>query len=350
MERDVERVLVSEEEIARICDEMAARIHAQYTDVNRTLIMIVILKGSVMFAADLCRRLNRPCELEFMKVSSYGASTESAGFIQVQLDLKRDITGADVLIVEDIVDSGRTLEKLTRVEEKIKSEGNFAISYTCDVTDKAAVFALSDKIMQELGRCDFLINGAGGNNAKAQPTITKFDKRELTDELPEGARGLFNIDTSAFEDVIKLNTMGSVYPILAFSRYMAKAGSGSIVNFASMNTYCPLTRNFAYAMAKAAVANFTQSFAAYFAEAGIRVNAIAPGFIVNERSKLILGTVEEGLTKRGEDVIAHTPMGKFGKASDMCGAVRWLIDDRASGFVTGITVPVDGGFLALSGV
>ena len=245
---------------------------------------------------------------------------------------------------------GRTLEKLTRVEENIKEEGNIAISFACDVTNKEAVFALADKVIEKFGRCDFLINGAGGNNAKAQPTITKFDEKELTGELPEGTRGLFNIDTDAFEEVIKLNTMGSVYPILAFSRYMAKAGSGSIINFASMNTYCPLTRNFAYAMSKAAVANFTQAFAAYFAEAGIRVNAVAPGFIVNERSKLILGTVEEGLTKRGADVIAHTPMGKFGQASDMCGAIRWLIDDRAAGFVTGVTIPVDGGFLTLSGV
>ena len=271
------------------------------------------------------------------------------------------VTGAGGVICSEIAQDlarlgitvvlvGRTLEKLTRVEEKIKSEGNSAVSYTCDVTNKSEVFALADKVVEKFGRCDFLINGAGGNNAKAQPTITKFDERELTGELPEGARGLFNIDTDAFEGVIRLNTMGSVYPILAFSRYMAKAGAGSIINFASMNTYCPLTRNFAYAMSKAAVANFTQAFAAYFAEVGIRVNAVAPGFIVNERSKLILGTVEEGLTKRGADVIAHTPMAKFGQASDMCGAIRWLIDDRAAGFVTGVTIPVDGGFLTLSGV
>ena len=103
-------------------------------------------------------------------------------------------------------------------------------------------------------------------------------------------------------------------------------------------------------MSKAAVANFTQSFAAYFAHTGVRVNAVAPGFIVNERSRKILGTPEEGLTKRGQDVIDHTPMEKFGQAKDMCGCIRFLIDDRASGFVTGITVPVDGGFLTLSGV
>ena len=127
-------------------------------------------------------------------------------------------------------------------------------------------------------------------------------------------------------------------------------GGGSILNFASMNTYCPLTRNFAYAMSKAAVENFTKSFAAYFAAAGVRINAIAPGFIVNERTKAILGTVEDGLTQRGQDVIKHTPMGNFGQAGDMCGSIRFLIDDRMSSFVTGVTLPVDGGFLTLSGV
>ena len=132
MERDVERVLVSEEEIGQICDEMAARISAQYTDEKRTLIVIVILKGSMMFAADLCKRIKRPCELEFMKVSSYGATTESAGFIQVQLDLKRDVADADVLIVEDIVDSGRTLEKLTAL---LSSRGAHSVA-CCALLDK----------------------------------------------------------------------------------------------------------------------------------------------------------------------------------------------------------------------
>jgi NAD(P)-dependent dehydrogenase (short-subunit alcohol dehydrogenase family) len=117
-----------------------------------------------------------------------------------------------------------------------------------------------------------------------------------------------------------------------------------------MNSYCPLTRCFAYAMSKAAVVNMTQSFAAYFAPANIRINAIAPGFIANERSKQYLGTPEEGLTKRGEQVINHTPTKRFGKARDICGCVRWLLDEEASGFVTGVTIPVDGGFLTLSGV
>ncbi len=270
--------------------------------------------------------------------------TGAAGVICSEVSQDLASLGCTVALV------GHSLEKAEKVAEKIRENGGKCKAYACDVTDKVAVDALADEVIKDFGKCDYLINGAGGNNAKGQPKITEFDPRELEDDRPENLVGIYNIDMDVFENIIKLNTMGTIYPLLAFAKYMVKNGGGSIVNFASMNTYCPLTRNFAYAMSKAAVANFTQAFAAYFAKTGIRVNAVAPGFILNPRSKLILGTVEEGLTKRGQDVIDHTPMGKFGSASDMCGTIRWLIDDRASSFVTGITVPVDGGFLTLSGV
>lgn len=245
---------------------------------------------------------------------------------------------------------GRTAAKLQKTEADILATGGSCLVRPCDVTDQDAVETLAEEIYQTYGRIDYLINGAGGNNSNATPNIAAFDPRELSSDRPEDLKGLYNIDMKAFEDVIRINTMGSVYPILAFARYMTQAGQGSIVNFASMNTYCPLTRNFAYAMSKAAVANFTQSFAAYFANTGIRINAVAPGFIVNERTVKILGTVESGLTDRGQKVISHTPMGKFGEARDMFGCVKFLLDERASGFVTGVTIPVDGGFLTLSGV
>ena len=245
---------------------------------------------------------------------------------------------------------GRTLEKLQKVEAEINANGGKATAFACDVTDKASTEELAAKVIEKFGKCDYLVNGAGGNNSKAVPKIVAFDPRELEEDRPEDIVGLYNVDMEAFEKVILTNTLGSVYPMLAFAKYMAKQGSGSIVNFASMNTYCPLTKNFAYAMSKAAVANFTQSFAAYFANAGIRINAVAPGFVVNERTKAVLGTPETGLTKRGQDVIDHTPTKKFGQAHDMCGCVRFLLDERMSSFVTGVTIPVDGGFLTLSGV
>ena len=245
---------------------------------------------------------------------------------------------------------GRTEEKLKIVYDAIVKEGGTAIVKVCDVTDRNAVARTAEEIEEEIGLCDFLINGAGGNNIKAMPTITEFDKRELSGELPENVKGLYRIDMDSFESVLKINTMGTVIPTMEFAKQMIKKGGGSVINFASMNSYCPLTRCFAYAMSKAAISNLTQSFAAYFAAAGIRINAIAPGFIVNERSKSYLGTVEDGFTERGKSVIEHTPMRCFGSAGDLVGCVKWLLDDETSGFVTGITVPVDGGFLTLSGV
>ncbi len=270
--------------------------------------------------------------------------TGAGGTLCSEIAIRIAEDGAKVFLV------GRTEKKLAGVAEKIKVAGGWAEIYACDVTDRAAIADLAKLVVSKAGPCNYLINGAGGNDARAMPTLTQFDPRELTGELPEGERGLYNIDMDAFARVLDINTMGTVIPTMALARQMAEAGGGSVINFASMNSYCPLTRCFAYAMSKAAITNLTQSFAAYFAPAGIRINAIAPGFMVNERSRAYLGTVEEGLTQRGSDVIAHTPMGRFGEASDLVGCVKWLLNDEASGFVTGITVPVDGGFLTLSGV
>ena len=270
--------------------------------------------------------------------------TGAGGTLCSEIAVDLAVGGATVFLV------GRTREKLERTAEKIAAAGGIAPNiFPCDVTDREAVDALAAEV-EKAGGCDFLINGAGGNDVRAMPTITAYAPKELTGELPEGVKGLYNVDMDAFEWVLKLNTMGTVLPTMAFSKQMIKKGGGAVINFASMNSYCPLTRCFAYAMSKAAIVNLTQSLAAYFAPANIRINAIAPGFMVNERSKAYLGTVEEGLTKRGEQVISHTPMGRFGEASDLIGCVKWLLHTEASAFVTGITVPVDGGFLTLGGV
>jgi NAD(P)-dependent dehydrogenase (short-subunit alcohol dehydrogenase family) len=269
--------------------------------------------------------------------------TGAGGTLCSEIAIRLAEEGATVFLV------GRTEDKLTRVADIIRANGGAAEVYACDVTDKDAIAALAVEV-EKKGGCDYLINGAGGNNQKAMPSITKYDPRELDGALPEGERGLYDIDMEAFESVLKINTMGTVIPTMEFAKQMAKKGGGSVVNFASMNSYCPLTRCFAYAMSKAAVTNLTQSFAAYYAPANIRINAVAPGFMVNERSKNYLGTVEDGLTKRGESVINHTPMGRFGQAGDLVGCVKWLLNEEASAFVTGATIPVDGGFLTLGGV
>lgn len=270
--------------------------------------------------------------------------TGAGGTLCSEISIRLSLEGVKVFLV------GRTTEKLEKTANKIKEMGGTPPEIcVCDVTDRAAIADLAKRVAAA-GGCDYLINGAGGNNAKAMPTITKYDPRELEGQLPEGQKGLYDIDMDAFESVLKINTMGTVIPTMEFAKQMIQKGKGSVINFASMNTYCPLTRCFAYAMSKAAVSNLTQSFAAYYAPAGVRINAVAPGFMVNERSKNYLGTVEDGLTKRGEQVIGHTPMGRFGEASDLIGCVMWLLNDETSGFVTGITVPIDGGFLTLGGV
>jgi len=252
--------------------------------------------------------------------------------------------GAKVALV------GRTREKLEAVAEKISELGGTALVCPCDVTDEAAVQALAEELNCKWGPCRFLINGAGGNNIKALTTNFTFEQQELQADKPDDMVGFFDLDMDVFKDVLEINTIGTVIPSRIFGRQMAQAGNGAIINFASMNSYRPLTRVPAYAMSKAAMVNFTQWLATYFAPAGIRVNAIAPGFFVNERSKKYLCTPDGGLSQRGKNVMQHTPMGRFGEAEELLGCVEWLLSDKAAGFVTGITVPVDGGFLSSTGV
>ncbi len=253
--------------------------------------------------------------------------------------------GAKVVLV------GRTREKLEKVAEEIAVSGGVCRIEPADVTDEAAMRDMADRIAAEWGPCRYLINGAGGNNVKAMPTRLRFSEADYVPTADFAKdRGFFDIDMMAFKSVLEINTLGTVIPSRIFGLQMAKAGGGAILNFASMNTYRPLTRVAPYAMSKAAIANWTMFFAQYMASAKVRVNAVAPGFMVNERSRGYLMTPDGGLSPRGEQVMHHTPMGRFGEAQDLLGCVNWLLDDAVSAFVTGITVPVDGGFLSSAGV
>ncbi len=244
---------------------------------------------------------------------------------------------------------GRDKEKLNLVERQIREAGGSAISVSADVTSVEAVNNARDIIEREFGLCNILINGAGGNQTQAVTTINEFDKKELN-EPEEGFRGFFNLDIPLFKNVIEVNTMGTVIPCKIFGKDMAANGGGSIVNIASLNSYRPLSRVAAYAMAKAGIASFTQWLAVYLAPANIRVNAIAPGFFLNDRSQKLLMTADGGYTDRGANIIRQTPMKHFGQADELIGCLNWLIDDASAGFVTGIVVPVDGGFLANAGI
>ena len=305
--------------------------------------------------------MNSYCKDKVAVVTGAGGTLCSA----IAKDLARQ--GAKVVLI------GRTREKLEKVAGEI---GRAACPQAAavriepaDVTDEAAMLEIAERVVAEWGPCRFLINGAGGNNVKAMPTRLRFCEKDIEVDLSHkehndfansalsaakndlpADRGFFDIDMEAFKSVLEINTIGTVIPSRIFGLQMAKAGGGAILNFASMNTYRPLTRVAPYAMSKAAIANWTMFFAQYMAPAKVRVNAVAPGFMVNERSKQYLMTPDGGLSPRGEQVMHHTPAGRFGEAEDLLGCVNWLLDDSVSSFVTGITVPVDGGFLSSAGV
>ena len=270
-----------------------------------------------------------------------GAGGTLCGPIAVDLAKK----GAKVVLI------GRTAAKLEVKAAEIAKSGGTCRIEPADVTDEKAIREIADRVGAEWGPCKFLVNGAGGNNVKAMPTRLRFSEADFTPTRDfDKDRGFWDIDLAAFKSVLEINTIGTVIPSKVFGMQMAKTGGGAILNFGSMNTYRPLTRVAPYAMSKAAIANWTMFFAQYMAPAKVRVNAVAPGFFVNERSKQYLMTPDGGLSARGEQVMAHSCIKRFGEASELLGCVNWLLDDGKAGFVTGITVPVDGGFLASAGV
>lgn len=243
---------------------------------------------------------------------------------------------------------GRTMEKLKVVEEEIRAADGVALSVSADVADEAAVRRAQEIIEQELGVCSVLINGAGGNQSDALTNIPQYDERELLDD--GSVKGFFNLDMKTFQSVVDINTMGTVIPCFVFGRGMAKQKYGNIINFASMTSYRPITKVAAYAMAKNGIVSFTQWLAAYLAPANVRVNGIAPGFFLNDRSRKIMFNDDGSQTERAQNILRQTPLDRFGEAPELIGCMNWLIDERNAGFVTGITVPIDGGFLSSPGV
>jgi NAD(P)-dependent dehydrogenase (short-subunit alcohol dehydrogenase family) len=245
---------------------------------------------------------------------------------------------------------GRTLTSLDVIASQIRAAGGTALPVACDVTQADQVERARAEISSTLGTPWFLLNGAGGNQASAITTTTEFDPAELAADRRAELRGFFNLNLQTFEDVIRINTLGTVVPSQIFGRDMAALGRGSILNFASMTSYRPISRVAAYATAKAGIVNFTAWLAAYLAPSGVRVNGVAPGFFVNERSRKILQNPDGSLSARGQNVMHHTPFKRFGEASELLGGVLWLLNDEQAAFVTGVTLPIDGGFLACPGV
>lgn len=240
--------------------------------------------------------------------------------------------GATVVIV------GRDETKATNLAEAIKAEGGEARGISCDVLEADAVQSLAEQVKTQYGKVDILINGAGGN----RPDATAMP----------GERSFFDLPAEAMRWVFELNLMGTILPSQVIGAMMVENGSGSIINISSMAAMQPLTRVVAYAAAKAAINNFTQWLAVTMAtehSPNIRVNAVAPGFYLGEQNRFLLMNEDDTLTQRGQQIIDHTPMRRFGNPDDLSGTLLWLASD-ASRFVTGIVVPVDGGFSAFSGV
>ena len=240
-------------------------------------------------------------------------------------------------------------EAAKKVADKINAAGGSAIGIAANVLDIESLKAAEKIVCETFGPCDILVNGAGGNNPKGTTSKEYLFPEDLKGEI-EGLTSFFDLDPAGVGFVFNLNFLGTLLPTQVFARKMAEKGSGNIINISSMNAFCPLTKIPAYSGAKAAISNFTQWLAVHFSKVNIRVNAIAPGFFLTEQNRTLLTNPDGSLTPRGNTILAHTPMGKFGKPEDLVGALLFLTDDEQAGFINGIVLPVDGSFAAFSGV
>ena len=233
------------------------------------------------------------------------------------------------------------------VAREIMEEGGVAKAYACDVLNKDICCQVADQVLADLGPCDILINGAGGNNPRATTDKEYYEAGDIDGSV----KSFFDLDKSGVEFVFNLNFIGTLLPTQAFARQMLGREGCNILNISSMNAFTPLTKIPAYSGAKAAVSNFTQWLAVHFSKAGIRVNAIAPGFFATKQNAALLFNPDGTPTARTGKILAATPMGRFGDSEkELAGAVLFLLNHDAAGFITGVTLPIDGGFSAYSGV
>lgn len=241
------------------------------------------------------------------------------------------------------------LEAAEKVADEIKAEGYEAMGVACNVLEKDSLMAARELINEKYGTCDILVNGAGGNHPSGNTTKERFQMCDL-ENTADDIKTFFDLDSKGIEFVFNLNFLGTLIPTQVFAKDMIGKEHATIINISSMNSYKPLTKIPAYSAAKAAISNFTQFMAVHFSEVGLRVNAIAPGFFSTNQNKALLYNEDGSLTPRSEKILGHTPLGRFGVPADLTGALLFLADENYSKFITGVIIPVDGGFSAYSGV
>ena len=266
--------------------------------------------------------------------------TGGAGVLCREFAKALALCGAKVAILN------RTVSKAEEVVSEIRAMGGEAMAVGVNVTDKASVEAAHEAVLAAYGKCDILINGAGGNNPRATTDKEYFEPGDLDSDT----KSFFDLGDEDVEFVFNLNFIGTLLPTQAFARDMVDREGCTIINVSSMNAFTPLTKIPAYSGAKAAISNFTQWLAVHFSRVGIRVNAIAPGFFSTAQNAKLLWNEDGTPTARTGKILAATPMGRFGAAEELLGTLLYLVDSNASGFVTGVVIPVDGGFSAYSGV
>ena len=238
----------------------------------------------------------------------------------------------------------RSANKVEKLAEELNAEGFICKAYGVNVLDKAGLEEVHQQILQDLGPCDILINGAGGNNPKATTD------NEYHHEAWNGCQSFFDLESDNVDSVFRLNFQGTLLPTQVFVQDMVERKSGCILNISSMNAYIPLTKIPAYSAAKAGISNFTQWLATHFAGSGIRCNAIAPGFLVSDQNRALLFDAEGKPTARSGKILRNTPAERFVDAEELLGAALFLCDNKAASAITGIILPIDAGFSAYSGV
>ena len=237
-------------------------------------------------------------------------------------------------------------EAAKKFADEIRADGGTAFAYKANVLEKESLEEVHQQVLKDLGPCDILINGAGGNNPRATTDNEYFTLEDLDKDI----KTFFSLDDKGVGFVFNLNFLGTLLPTQVFTKDMLGREGCNIINISSMNAYTPLTKIPAYSGAKAAVSNFTQWLAVHFSKVGIRVNAIAPGFFATNQNRALLFNEDGTPTERTGKILAATPMGRFGESEELVGPLLFLLSNEAASFVTGVVLPIDGGFSAYSGV